>query len=565
MKEGEWPGTVIVLEFPDVTAAEGWYASPAYRKILHLRTDNIDGSTLIVEGVAPGYDPAVTAASSETWQRDDVGMDRRTFIKGAAAAGLGAAALGTTGPVSAGGAPVNLALPSLLSGRRRTGTPVEHIVVLMQENRSVNHYLGWFGAENERFDAHQHDAFPDLRQGPDGPLVETELWGAEGRNDYAGRGFEDPSHGWTGGRFERNGGACDGWLDPRTGNDAFALSYYDADDIPVWAQMTRGWQTYDRWFCALLAPTQPNRYYMHSAQSAGLKNNALPPQLAAEHPEWANGWDWATIWTLLEQAGVSCAYYFSNLPEIALLGQPARSPGSSRRRLLRRRVRPARCLRSRSSTPGSSAPRAWPTTTTLSPTSGWARRSSRDVVEAFTSSSHYRRGALVITYDEWGGFFDHVDPPQLRDDRATPDDPGGDNDFGQVGFRIPSTIVSPWTARPGKVDHHVYEHTSVLRFISENWDLPTSPPGTSAPRASSKAFRKFKSYDPEPEFTPYDFAAQTAVAPSAAELLQAPATGDLHRLAESGFLDGLGFDLDQRLEDSFLSPSSVRPLLASQR
>ena len=62
VKEGEWPGTVIVLEFPDVTAAEGWYASPVYRKILHLRTDNIDGSTLIVEGVAPGYDPAVTAA-----------------------------------------------------------------------------------------------------------------------------------------------------------------------------------------------------------------------------------------------------------------------------------------------------------------------------------------------------------------------------------------------------------------------------------------------------------------------------------------------------------------------
>ena len=106
-------------------------------------------------------------------------MDRRTFIKAAAAAGLGAAALSTP-PVSAASGPVNLALPSLRSGRRRAGTPVEHIVVLMQENRSVDHYLGWYGAENDRFDAHQHAAFPDLRQGPDGPLVETELGGAKG-------------------------------------------------------------------------------------------------------------------------------------------------------------------------------------------------------------------------------------------------------------------------------------------------------------------------------------------------------------------------------------------------
>jgi phospholipase C len=490
-------------------------------------------------------------------------MDRRTFIKAAAAAGLGAAALSTQ-PVSAASGPVNLALPSLRSGRRRGGTPVEHIVVLMQENRSIDHYLGWYGAENDRYDAHQHAAFPDLRQGPDGPLVETELWGAEGRNDYAGRGFRDPSHGWTGGRLERNGGACDGWLDPGTRNDEFALSYYDAADIPVWAQLTRGWQTYDRWFCALLAPTQPNRYYMHSAQSAGLKNNALPPELAAEHPEWANGWDWATIWTLLEQAGVSCAYYFSNLPEIALWG--------NRHAHLARRVADFYADCAAGTLPQVSFVDPW----FIGP-EGMANDDHpfadirlgqafiSDVVEAFTSSSHYRRGALVITYDEWGGFFDHVDPPQLRDDRATPDDPGGDNDFGQVGFRIPSTIVSPWTARPGTVDHHVYEHTSVLRFISENWDLPYLTTRHESTRSIGKAFRKFKRYDPEPEFTPYEFAAQTVVAPSAAELLQAPATGDLHHLAESGFLDGLGFNLDQRLEDSFLSPRSVGRVLAFQR
>jgi uncharacterized protein (DUF1330 family) len=63
VKEGPWPGTVVIIEFPDAGAAHAWYHSPAYQAILPLRTRNIDGSTLIVEGVAPGYDPAHTAAA----------------------------------------------------------------------------------------------------------------------------------------------------------------------------------------------------------------------------------------------------------------------------------------------------------------------------------------------------------------------------------------------------------------------------------------------------------------------------------------------------------------------
>lgn len=63
VKEGPWPGTVVIIEFPDVDAAEGWYASDAYQAILHLRTDHIDGSAIIVPGVAPDYDAAATAAA----------------------------------------------------------------------------------------------------------------------------------------------------------------------------------------------------------------------------------------------------------------------------------------------------------------------------------------------------------------------------------------------------------------------------------------------------------------------------------------------------------------------
>lgn len=63
VKEEPWPGTVAIIEFPDVDAAQAWYHSPAYQAILPLRTNNIDGSALIVKGVGPDYDPARTAAA----------------------------------------------------------------------------------------------------------------------------------------------------------------------------------------------------------------------------------------------------------------------------------------------------------------------------------------------------------------------------------------------------------------------------------------------------------------------------------------------------------------------
>lgn len=61
--EGTWPGTIVIIEFPTMDAIRAWYASPAYQEILHLRTDHIAGDLIVVEGVAPDYDPRATAAA----------------------------------------------------------------------------------------------------------------------------------------------------------------------------------------------------------------------------------------------------------------------------------------------------------------------------------------------------------------------------------------------------------------------------------------------------------------------------------------------------------------------
>jgi len=63
VREGPWPGTIVILEFPGVEQARQWYDSPAYQEILPLRTRNIEGETIIVEGVRDGHDPAKMAAA----------------------------------------------------------------------------------------------------------------------------------------------------------------------------------------------------------------------------------------------------------------------------------------------------------------------------------------------------------------------------------------------------------------------------------------------------------------------------------------------------------------------
>ena len=96
-----------------------------------------------------------------------------------------------------------------------------------------------------------------------------------------------------------------------------------------------------------------------------------------------------------------------------------------------------------------------------------------DVVNAFVDSPNYRRGALFIVYDEWGGFFDHVRPPRVPDKRSTSN---LDTDFGQMGFRIPAVAVSPYTRRRTRgdqfrVDHGTYGHESILKLISHRFGL----------------------------------------------------------------------------------------------
>jgi phospholipase C len=184
-----------------------------------------------------------------------------------------------------------------------------------------------------------------------------------------------------------------------------------------------------------------------------------------------------------------------------------------------------------------------------------------DVVHAFMESPQWERSALFITYDEWGGFFDHVAPPRVPDMRNSPDI---NNDYGLMGFRIPTIAVSPWVRR-GHVAHTQYGFESILKFISYRFGL--APLNTRVKYANNIA-RAFDWTDkprlalpelPRPEHVvsmPCMGNPDGATASRAHE-------HDLLDLVTSGYLDRLGFEYKPASADStFREPSKLLQALA---
>ncbi|HUF85319.1 MAG TPA: alkaline phosphatase family protein [Acidimicrobiia bacterium] len=394
-------------------------------------------------------------------------MQRREFLRNAALFS-GAAVVG--GPHLLTGSSRRGGEPRGLLERSAKEAPIDTVVVVMMENRSFDHYLGWL-ADDERYlergksrygrrfhvDGNQRQQFA----APDGSVFETASWLTQTGepNPYRGCGHPDPGHQWDQGRAQRDFG----FLAAGAANDIFALSYYERDALPFLNGLAREFTVFDRWHCSVLGPTYPNRAYLHAGQSGGYKANVVPAETA--------GYPFASIWDRLGAAGVPAKYYGTDLPVIALWGQRLlaynnpidayftdAAAGTLPNVVF---VDPAFLTGNRTDDHPHADIRA-------------GQRFLRDVFQAFAESKHWKRGAFIVTYDEWGGFFDHVAPPILPDDLANPLDT---DNFGQSGFRVPAVIASPY-ARRGFVDHHLYDHTSVLRFLEWRFlGAPARGPG----------------------------------------------------------------------------------------
>jgi phospholipase C len=412
-------------------------------------------------------------------------MDRREFLRlgaiaGAAFALAPACGSGSDASAAAGGkkprddnGPRSKRADSVLNGAAAE-SGIDTIVIVMMENRSFDSYFGWLARDAGYLEAGKSLYGSDFTlngnsfqsfAAPDGTNVETARRVLSGEaNPWRGCGHPDPGHGWVAGRAQRDGG----FLAEGSGNDEFALSYFEGEDLPIYAALARRFTVCDQWHASCLGPTYPNREYLLSAQSGGNKTNFLPLE--------QGGFQWPTIIDRLSAANVTVSEYYSDLPQLLLwggrmipftrVGARFHEDAAAGKLPQVSIITPAFVGGNRTDDHPHGDPRA-------------AQRFVRDAFASFATSPQWERGLFVLTYDEWGGFFDHVAPPRLKDDRASSND---DNDFAQAGFRVPTVLASP-RAQRGLVDHAQYDHTSVLRFLEWRFlGAPPRGPGNAGPR-----------------------------------------------------------------------------------
>jgi phospholipase C len=367
-------------------------------------------------------------------------INRRQFMRRAAGAVSTAALMGTAGSQRLAGQEQGLPDPD--------ASGIEHIVVVMMENRSFDHLLGWLPGGNGTqaglsYVDKRGEAHPTFRL-----------------STFVGCSHPDPDHSYAGGRSEYDDGKMDGWLQTSS-NDTFSIGYYEEADLPFFSALARNFTTLDNYFPSILSSTFPNRVFQHAAQTDRLSNTVDLSTLP-------------TIWDTLAVAGISHKYYYSNVPFLALWGP----------KYLGISALFADFLTDAASGNLPAVSFLDPRFTILDDGFGNDDHPHADlrageaflgqVYRALTSGPGWPNTLLVVNRDEWGGFYDTVAPPRV----IAPNDIDTDLVEGKalLGCRVPVVLVSPFTqgtnsATP-RIDSSLYDHTSVLKLIEWRYNLP---------------------------------------------------------------------------------------------
>ena len=330
-------------------------------------------------------------------------LTRRQFL-GAAAAG---AALAT--------------FPAVRIGRA-TQTPLRNLVFLMQENRSFDHYFGLYpGAAG----------FPDCAPVEhaatlclDAPPHDLKAAATEAR--AAG----DPSQG-----FRQTAGGT-------------ALSFYTGRDLPYYWALADRFTLCDHYFCAALGGTAINRVFSIAASAGGIRDNDSLPS-AALPP--------ATIADRLDEARIDWRCYIANPPDAGAYNPFGYFPD---RRADPRAARPYSEFLAAAAA-GRLPAVSWvvaedPLTEHGPDDISWGERFVALTVNSLAAGPQWARSALVLSYDENGGFYDHLAPPRV--------------DGLGLGFRVPAIVVSPFS-KAGHVSSSIYEHCSSLALVERTFGL----------------------------------------------------------------------------------------------
>jgi phospholipase C len=364
--------------------------------------------------------------------------------------------------------------------------PIETIVVIMQENRSFDHYFGHFGKYAGRTDV---ESAPETASNP---ARAGDVSSATIPYEHAGHYcFLDTAHGWTKSHKQVNGGKMDGFYetnhdipgevmpDPTMAlrDGARAMWWYDERELPYYYALAKEFAIADHYFASLQGPTWPNRMFFVAATSFGRASNTFPNIDAYEYPN-----NDVVIHDELEKRHVDWKLYSDGPPTVATVVNFQLAT-----RWAPRDVKFVMSEFYADAAAGKLPPVVWVESNALK-NGEWdgdnehppaqlqvGQKWTHDVLKALMTGPQWSKMAVFITYDEHGGLYDHVPPPKAckPDDKGPIDDEGQplEGAFDELGVRVPMLVVSPYAKR-GHVSHAVYDHTSILRFIEAKHRVP---------------------------------------------------------------------------------------------
>jgi len=418
-------------------------------------------------------------------------LTRRELLKLAGAAT--AAELATLAFHGCGGSGSVPSIPSTPAACSKL-TDIEHVVILIQENRSFDHYFGSYRGVHGFSDASMAFRQPDPSNTTNAPMGTLLPFHLDTTTTNAAC-THDISHEWVPQHQSWNNGAMDGFVTSRLGinaNDAvLSMGYYNRMDLPYYYALADAFTICDNYFCSVIGPTDPNRLYTMAASldPDGLHGGPVLQTIINNRSAFDGQLTYTTMPEQLQARGISWKVYSS--PDETLLGGILSDNVLA---YFKNFQDPASVLHQKAFGPqfpvdfladiasgnlpqvswivGSVATSDHPPAPSL-----FGENVLSLIVGALTANpALWAKTAFFLTFDENGGFFDHVAPPTAPPgtpgefvtvpavpDPAAAGTPPISGPIG-LGFRVPMLVISPWS-RGGFVATDVFDHTSVLRFL----------------------------------------------------------------------------------------------------
>ncbi|KAJ6424601.1 hypothetical protein OIU84_025392 [Salix udensis] len=380
-----------------------------------------------------------------------------------------------------------LLLLALLHGHIHASTPIKTVVVLVMENRSFDHMLGWMKKINPEINGVDGTQWNPLNlTDPDSPKFFF--------NNQAQYVDPDPGHSFQAIREQifgsedtsRNPPRMNGFaqqafsMDPSTNMSRDVMNGFEPDMLAVYKTLVSEFAVFDRWFASVPSSTQPNRLFVHSGTSAGATSN-IPAMLAKGYPQ-------RTIFENLDDAGVSWGIYYQNIPATLFYRNLRKVKYITRfhpydpsfKKDAKKGKLPGYVVIEQRYTDLKTAPANddHPSHDVYQ-----GQMFVKEVYETLRASPQWNETLLVITYDEHGGFYDHVATPVSG--VPSPDGIVGPEPFlfkfDRLGVRVPSIMVSPWIEK-GTVVHgpngspfptSEYEHSSIPATVKKLFNMTT--------------------------------------------------------------------------------------------